>query len=104
MIARTWHGITRAADSNTYAEFLQRVAVGDYRGTPGNRGVYVLRRLDGDRAHFLLLTLWDSMESVKQFAGPEPEKAVYYPEDDHFLLGKEPHVTHYEVTIQQGIG
>jgi heme-degrading monooxygenase HmoA len=104
MLARTWHGITRAADANAYAEFLQRVAVGDYRGTPGNRGVYVLRRLNGDHAHFLLLTLWDSMESVKQFAGPEPEKAVYYPEDDHFLLGKEPHVTHYEVLVRQGLG
>jgi len=102
MIARTWHGTTRTTDAESYADFLSRRAAPDYRGTPGNRGVLVLRRVSGERAHFLLLTLWDSLEAVKQFAGPDPEKAVYYPEGRGFLLAREPHVTHYELLVREG--
>jgi hypothetical protein len=37
------------------------------------------------------------MEAIKRFAGPEPEKAFYYPEDDDYLLDRAPNVDHYEV-------
>ena len=56
-----------------------------------------LVRIDGEIAEFLLITDWDSMEAIKRFAGPNPEIAVYYPEDEAFLLEKELAVTHYEV-------
>jgi heme-degrading monooxygenase HmoA len=59
--------------------------------------VYVLRRIEGDHAHFLLVSLWDSLESVRAFAGPDVERARYYPEDRAYLLELEPAVTHYEV-------
>ncbi len=97
MIARIWHGVTPAARSDEYLEFLNRTGVPDYRTTEGNRAVYVLRRIEEDRAHFLTLTLWDSIEDVKRFAGLDPNKAKYYPEDEEFLLGFEPTVEHYEV-------
>jgi heme-degrading monooxygenase HmoA len=100
MIARTWHGMTRAADAESYADFLQRTAAPHYGATPGNRGFFMLRRLEGDQAHFLLLTLWDSYDAIRQFAGPDVEKAHYYPEDKEFLLEFEPHVKHYEVLLQ----
>jgi heme-degrading monooxygenase HmoA len=97
MIARTWHGAVRAADAEAYHAYLEATGLSDYRKTPGNRGVYVLRRTDGDVTHFLLLTLWDSWEAIRAFAGSEPERARYYPEDREFLLELEPMVTHYEV-------
>ena len=97
MIGRTWHGMVSAAKADAYADFLVRTAIPDYRATPGNRGVWILRRNDGGRAHFLLLTLWESREAIAAFAGPDIEKAKYYPEDAGFLLELEPHVTHYEV-------
>ena len=99
MIARIWHGVTQAARSDEYLEFLNRTGVPDYRTTEGNRAVYVLRRIEEDRAHFLTLTLWDSIEAVKRFAGSDPNKAKYYPEDEEFLLGFEPTVEHYEVAV-----
>jgi heme-degrading monooxygenase HmoA len=40
---------------------------------------------------------WDSLEAIKAFAGPNYEKAVYYSEDQKFLLAMEPRVRHYEV-------
>lgn len=97
MIARTWHGAVPASKADAYYELLLRTGVPDYRSTDGNRGVLVLRRLQGDTAHFLLLTLWDSLEPIKAFAGDDVERARYYPEDGDFLIEMEPNVTHYDV-------
>jgi heme-degrading monooxygenase HmoA len=100
MIARTWHGVVPAAKADEYVEYLNKTGLPEYRATPGNLGVYMLRRMEGDKAHFLLLTLWESEEAIKRFAGADMEKAKYYPEDEDFLLEKEPYVTHYEVLAQ----
>jgi heme-degrading monooxygenase HmoA len=97
MIARTWHGMVRATDADGYYAYLLQTGLSDYRSTPGNQGVQVLRRVDGEVAHFLLITCWDSWESIRAFAGDDPERARYYAEDDRWLLEKEPFVTHYEV-------
>jgi len=99
MIARTWHGVTDVSKADEYFDYLKKTGVAQYQDTEGNRGVYVLRRVDGERAHFLLLTLWESEDAIKRFAGPEMEKARYYPEDEKFLLELEPTVTHYEVLL-----
>lgn len=55
------------------------------------------RRFEGATAHFLLLSLWDSLESIRPSAGEDVRKARYYPEDERFLLRLEPEVMHYEV-------
>jgi heme-degrading monooxygenase HmoA len=97
MIARIWRGITPAEISDAYAKFLHTKGLEDYKATPGNRGIQVLHRIVGDRAEFVLITLWDSMDAIRAFAGDDPEKAVYYPEDDDFLIDRELNVAHYEI-------
>ena len=97
MIARIWHGEVSPERADEYLDYLNRTGVLDYRATEGNRGVYVLRRIEGDRAHFLTVSFWGSIEEVKAFAGSDPEKARYYPEDEGFLLEFEPQVKHYDV-------
>jgi heme-degrading monooxygenase HmoA len=97
VIARTWHGRVPARESEKYHQYLLRTGVPDLQSTPGNLGVYVFRRLEGDEAHFVLTSLWDSMESIRRFAGHDVERARYYPEDEKFLLELEPRVAHYEV-------
>jgi len=97
MIARIWHGVTPDAKAEQYLVYLNETGIPDYRATEGNQGVYVLRKIEGGRAHFLLLTLWESLDAIKQFAGPDFEKARYYPEDDEYLLERELTVDHYEV-------
>ncbi len=99
MIARTWHGVTEAVKADEYLDYLNKTGVPEYRATQGNLGVYVLRRIEGNKAHFLLITLWESEEAIKRFAGSEIEKARYYPEDEQFLLELEPSTTHYEVLV-----
>jgi heme-degrading monooxygenase HmoA len=97
MIVRIWHGLTATAKSDEYFDYLNETGVPDYQTTEGNRGVYVLRRIEGDRAHFLTVSFWESMDAIKRFAGSDPERARYYPEDEEFLLEFEPTVEHYEV-------
>ena len=97
MIARIWHGRTRASDAEVYREYVERTGIPDYRATPGNRSAWVLVRIEGDVAHFLTLSFWDSLDAVRAFAGEDVEKARYYEEDKKYLLEFEPTVTHYEV-------
>ena len=97
MIARIWRGVTRVADKDAYYDYLLKTGIPEYKEIQGNRGVRVLRRVQGDTVEFLLITLWDSWDAIKAFAGEDYEKAVYYPEDQKFLLELEPHVTHYEL-------
>ena len=98
MIARIWHGRTRAADVDAYREYVERTGLPDYRATPGNRGAWLLTRVEGDVAHFVTLSFWDSLEAVRAFAGDDVEKARYYEEDKKYLLEFEPGVMHYEVS------
>jgi heme-degrading monooxygenase HmoA len=97
MIARIWRGTVREADQDRYFEYLQQTGLKEYAETPGNHGVYTLRRVAEGKCEFLLLTLWDSWDAIRAFAGPDYEKAVYYPEDDQFLLDRGPKVLHYEL-------
>ena len=68
-----------------------------------NRGVYVTCREVEGRAEFLLLTIWESEEAVRAFAGADPGKAVFYPEDERFLIDRDEHVDHYDVLRVAGV-
>jgi heme-degrading monooxygenase HmoA len=97
MIARIWRGAVPHEKAEEYLGYMMETGVQGYRAVAGNRGAYVLRRDAEDRSEFLLLTFWDSMEAVRRYAGPDPERAVYYPRDKEFLFELEPKVRHYEV-------
>ena len=45
--------------------------------------------------HFLLMSQWDSLQSIAAFAGDDIDRARYYPEDSRYLVELEPTVTHY---------
>ena len=97
MIARAWHGETPAEKADAYGAYLLATGVTDCRATPGNRGVQVLRRVSGERAEFLFISFWESVDAIRAFAGDDVEQARYYPEDRAFLIALEPRVVHYEV-------
>jgi heme-degrading monooxygenase HmoA len=99
VVARIWHGVTAAAKSGAYLDYLNKTGVPDYRATEGNLGVYVLRRIEDDQAHLLTVSFWESMDAIEGFAGSDPERARYYPEDREYLLDFEPTVEHYEVLV-----
>jgi heme-degrading monooxygenase HmoA len=101
MIARIWRGRTPVAKADAYLDYLEATGLKEYAETPGNRGLRVLRRDEGDATEFLLITYWESMDAIRAFAGDDVERAVYYAEDDDYLLEREPTVAHYEVLVDR---
>ncbi len=97
MVMRSWKGATNRSDAEEYYEYLLKTGIKEYQETEGNQGVYLLRRDVGDKSEFLLLSLWDSFKSIRSFAGSEPEKAVFYPEDGKYLIDFDEKVTHFDV-------
>ncbi|HJW63733.1 MAG TPA: antibiotic biosynthesis monooxygenase [Actinomycetes bacterium] len=102
MIARIWKGAVRKRDGDAYARYMQGTGVAGYARSPGNRGVWMLRRNVDDKTEFVMVTLWDSLEAVKAFAGDDHETAVFYPEDERFLVERDRTAAHYEVDTQIG--
>jgi heme-degrading monooxygenase HmoA len=98
MIARIWRGWTRSEDADAYVDYVRETGMNEYRNTAGNRGAWILRRDDGDRTEFITLSFWESAEAIRGFAGDDIEQAVFYPDDDRFLIDRELQVTHYELT------
>ncbi len=80
---------------------MKERAAPDYGSVVGLMNLFFTRRDEGDVSHFLLITVWDSIGSVKEFAGENPEIAKYYPEDDDFLLEKEEYSQNYQVFHSQ---
>jgi heme-degrading monooxygenase HmoA len=103
MIARTWRGWVRRQDADAYAAYMRETGIAGYTTTAGNRLTLMLRRDVEDRTEFVMLTLWDSMQSVKAFAGEDPQRAVFYPEDDRYLVEREWTATHFEVESAVGL-
>lgn len=97
MIARIWHGRLRAEEVDEYVAYVEETGIKAQRGTPGNLASMILTRGKKDEAEIVVLSLWESMEAVRAFAGQRPEIAVYYVQDAKYLLEFEPEVHHYEV-------
>ena len=102
MIARIWMGATRAEDAEAYVAYLEETGLREYRETPGNAGAWVLWRIVDERAEFVTLSFWPDVEAVRGFAGEDAEQAVFYPEDDRFLIERELAAQHYEVVQAEG--
>jgi heme-degrading monooxygenase HmoA len=97
MIARTWRGATWAEDAEAYAAYINETGIAEYAATPGNRGAYLLYRIEDDRAEFLALSFWESLDAIHGFAGEDIERAVFYPEDDRYLIDRDLVAHHYVV-------
>lgn len=101
MIARIWHGVVPESKADAYEKYLTDAerGVDDYRKLPGNLGVALHRRAEGDRAHFLLVSYWATREAITAYTGPDIDRAQYFAFDLECLIDPEPTVTHYDVVI-----
>jgi heme-degrading monooxygenase HmoA len=81
-----------------YVDYIEATGLAAYRKTPGNLGAQMWARDLGDgRSEVTTVSWWSSLDDVKGFAGEDVEVAVFYPEDDDFLIDREVTVTHHEV-------
>jgi len=97
MIARIWKCICPVERVDDFIPYLHRTGVNDAVNTEGFRGAQILKKEEGGKSVVVLITFWESMESVKSFAGEDAEKAVLYPEDYKYGIEPELTVEHYTV-------
>ncbi len=97
MITRVWRGRTSVAGADAYEAFLKRTAYPDYGGVEGNRGWILLRRAATESVEFMFVSFWESMDALRRYAGADPERPKYYPEDRAALLELPERADHYEV-------
>jgi len=97
VIARIWRGVVRTEDADEYVAYVRDTGIEHYRSTPGNVGAWILHRPIDGLTEIVTFSLWEDMDAVRAFAGADPSRAVYYPEDDRFLVERSSIVDHYEV-------
>lgn len=95
VILRRWTGRIRTADAVPYLAYVARTGAMDYAATPGNLGFRLASRDLGDgTTEVVTLSWWRSMEAIRRFAGGDAGRALYYPEDDRFLIERPERVEH----------
>jgi uncharacterized protein len=97
LILRMWRARSTVDKSSEYVEHATKKVFPTLRAIEGHRGAYLLRRAVDGAIELIVLTLWESMEAVRKFAGEEPEKAVVEPEARAVLTAFDDSVTHFEV-------
>ena len=97
MIVRVWRGRTSESKSQGYEKFLKETAYPDYGDAPGNHGWLLVRRQDEGAVEFMFVSLWESIDALRQYAGNDVERPKYYPEDIAALLELPERADHYEV-------
>jgi len=98
MIARLWKGWTTRENADAYEKLLREKMLPDIRQhVDGYRGGYVMRQDGSDEVEFAVLNLFESLDAVRAFAGPDYTVAVFEPEARQLLSKVEPIARHYEV-------
>lgn len=100
MIGRLWHGWTSPANADAYEALLRREVLPGIGRINGFKGVYLLRKNGTDEVEFVTLTLWESLDAVRAFAGADYEIAVVPPEARKLLRRFDQRSVHYEVVLE----
>jgi antibiotic biosynthesis monooxygenase (ABM) superfamily enzyme len=97
MIARLWKGWTTPDNADAYERLLRETVLPGLQGIDGYRGGYILRQDGNDETEFVVMNLFDSLDAVRAFAGPEYMIPVFEPEARQLLSKVEPVARHYKV-------
>ena len=97
MIARLWRGWTSIENAEAYEKLLREQVLPGLRQIDGYRGGYILRQEGNDEVEFVVMNLFESLEAVRAFAGPDYTVPVFDPEARQLLSKIEPLARHYEV-------
>src|ERR1044072_7763041 len=99
MIARTWRGWTKPEDGAAYETVFRTIVLPHLDGVEGYKQAFLFRRDVNDEVEFVVLTLFNSIDAVKRFAGEDYESAVISDEAKRVLKRFEERVTHYEIAV-----
>ncbi len=99
MIARMWKGSALPERADDYVNHLETSVLPELRQIDGFQGVYLLRQDSADNVEFVVLTLWESMDAIRKFAGENAELAVVAPAAQPLFREYDSMVRHFEVVL-----
>lgn len=99
MIARTWYAKTTPEKEKSCIDFVTAQVFPELRAIAGYKDAYVLRRVLDQEVELLVITIWESMEAVRKFAGDNPDRAVVPPAAHDLLTEWDPTTGHYEIVV-----
>lgn len=99
MIFRAWHGTATAEGADAYHEHFTRAVLPTLRPIDGYHGAYLLRRDHDGHVQLQALTVWDSLEAIRRFAGTNLDRAVVEPDAQAVLASYDTTVTHHTVVV-----
>jgi heme-degrading monooxygenase HmoA len=103
MVARHWRGWTKPENADAYEKLLRETVLPGLKKIAGYRGGYVLRSDGPDEVEFVVVNLFESLEAVRQFAGPDHAVPVFEPEARKLLSKVEPTASHYDVRFNTAL-
>ena len=99
MIVRTWQARALEQNASHYEQHFRTEVTHKLASIPGFQGAELLKRIEAGVALIVVQTRWDSMESVRKFAGDDPERAVVEPAAKAVLTEFDDRVRHFEVVV-----
>ena len=100
MISRLWHGWTTREKADAYEKLLRSEVLPGIHRVKGFNGAHLLRRDGKQEVEFVTLTMFDSLDAVKEFAGEDYEVAVVPPEARKLLTRFDERSAHYETVLR----
>jgi heme-degrading monooxygenase HmoA len=101
MIVRMWRAVATPENAPRYRAHLEGTVAPELHTLPGFMGLSLCETEgDGGRVEIVVLTRWRSMRDVKDFAGPDPKRAVVEPEAKAVLTNCDDFVSHYHITLE----
>ena len=103
MIVRLWYGkAATPAKAHAYFEHVTGTVFPSLKILPGHIDAWLLRREVNGKTEFLAMTLWESLDSIKAFAGEDIGTAIVEPEAQAVLSSFDNFANHYEVAFRSG--
>ena len=99
MIARMWRGSAIPEKAEDYVKHLQNSVLPELRQIDGFRGVTLMRQDSAERVEFIVMTLWESMDAIRKFAGEHAEAAVVAPAAQPLFREYDSTVRHFDVVL-----
>lgn len=102
-IVRIWRGVTLATSAGQYLEYVNKIVIPACQAAEGNEGMYIMKELQGELAHFLLLSFWASDDALVNFTGAascECDVVNLSPEEKSLLVAFESIARRYKIVYE----
>ncbi|MEO7766612.1 MAG: hypothetical protein ABIS01_04270 [Ferruginibacter sp.] len=97
MIERHWKGIAKAEEADNYIQHLIKETFPKVSVMDGFKRASILRKTTDTGIEFLIITVWESIEAIMQFAGETADIAVVPLIVQKMMIAYDLNVSHYEI-------